>query len=316
MNDELREACDLLIENRQIFRKVFKYDYDQMLVSASLIYTNNGLLADEERLRYCLNYLKKNEGIFSDLRGNIEIALVGMMAMASNCEQYLEDIKYLTDQFNKGRKFFTNSYSSIAAMILHDNAAPEEYDQYLEKSWKIFQQMKDDHGFLTSDDDIVLAVLLAVSDINVNNLLLDMDECYELLKGRFAFVSKQELSHVLALDFRSPGEKVERLQTICDMLKERKIRYGSGSEMNMLALLNRLDMDDYDIVNQLEDVEAYLKPVKGFHGLSMDRSERLCCGVMLIYGLNKPEDEMMQGLQLYMAMQKIIAAQAAAAAAA
>ena len=106
MNELLRQACDLLIENRKVFKKVFRFDYDHLIIGSSLLYANYGLVADEMNLKYCNNLIKESTGLFSDLRGNIKIPLIAMMAISDNSDEYLEDIRELNNAFNKGKKIF------------------------------------------------------------------------------------------------------------------------------------------------------------------------------------------------------------------
>ena len=58
--------------------------------------------------------------------------------------------------------------------------------------------MKEKHPWLTSDEDIPFAAMLAVSDLDTDSLISEMEKNYEILKQKFSDKNAvQTLSHVL-----------------------------------------------------------------------------------------------------------------------
>ena len=60
-----------------------------------------------------------------------------------------------------------------------------EYDPIVRKAKDIYQSMRQEHPFLTSGEDSGFAVMLALSDLTVNNAINEIERCYQQLKDNF-----------------------------------------------------------------------------------------------------------------------------------
>ena len=313
MNKELEKYCELMVDNRTIINSIFKWEWTMNSTCAFLM-TGKDTLADVDKIKECAKLFKKNTRVLSLYRQYLSAPIICKMAMSDDPVFYLDAIKTICEEIDDA-KVFRSDYSIIAAMIIYENVELTEARSYIIKTRMIFQQMRDEHPILTSSGDIVFAALLAVSDIDVDNLLLEMEENYELLKGQIMFASNRELSRLLALDLGAPGQKSERFLYMYDELKARKMNFGRGYGLNCLAVLSCLDIDTEEIMKMLEEVNNYLRVQKGFHGLSMGSEERLMYAAMLIIKAVKPDDYVVDNIILYTNLGKAIAATAAAAAA-
>ena len=312
MNERLLQLCQLFVDNRNEFRKVFKMG-GYMLPASAALCTNNGIRADEDTLKLFRQILKKQEGVFSMLRGMMEEAIVASMAMSDDPEGLLDDIRYLEKAIN-GKKVFKSSHSILAALIIIDGASRQDYDLYVTRTKEIFEQMKKDHSFLTGDQDLAYAALLAVSNINLKTIMLEMEEIYKLLKGKIFSAPIQQLSHVLALDLGAPGSKAERFLEMRETLKEMKLNFGNGEELSSLAMASLLDDDEEVIIQEIS--EAYELIRQGTRGLSMGKYERLSYAAMMTVKSHLPDDHVVGNVLMIIALQNAIEAAAAAAAAA
>lgn len=313
MNKELERYCELLVDNKIIMDGIFKFEWTMNTVSAMLL-TGKDTLADAEKIKECRTLFKKNTSMFSLFRQYLSAPIICKMALSDEPLFYLEALKTICDQVDDA-KVFRSDYSVIASMIIYENVELTEARSYINKTKMICEKMKNDHPFFSSSKDIIFAALLAVSDIDVDNLLLEMEENYKLLDGQIMFASNRELSRILALDLGAPGQKSERFLYMYDELKARKMNFGREYELNVLAVLSCLDYDTEEIMKMLDEVNNYLRVQKGFHGLSMTSKERLMYAAMLVIKTIKPDDYVIDNIILYINLSKAIAAAAAAAAA-
>lgn len=313
MNKEFEKYCELMVDNRIIMNSIFKLEWTMNSVSAMLM-TSKNTLADADKIRECHKLFNKNTKVFSLYRQYLSAPIICKMAMSDDPLFYLEALKTVCDEIDDA-KLFRSDYSIIAAMIIYENVELTEARSYINKTRMIYQKMKDEHPILTSSSDIVFAALLAVSDIDVDNLLLEMEENYKLLDGQIMFASNRELSRLLALDLGAPGQKSDRFLYMNDELKARKMNFGRGYGLNTLALLSCLDIDTEEIMRMLQEVNDYLRVQKGFHGLSMGSDERLMYAAMIVIKTVKPDDYVIDNILLYTSLSRAIAATAAAAAA-
>ncbi len=314
MDYELEKLCDLLIDNVDVLHEVFRFD-GYMNYASAVILTNEDVLGDPDQLKELRKDFRKRSSMWSNLRGFMESVMVVKMYMRDDPIAFYHTIKEMNTQINNNKIFMSN-YAPLAAMIIEERVQPEQYQYYVDKTKAIYQKMKEEHSFLTSDNDIIFAALLAVSDINTDNLLLEMEENYPLLKGKIKGAPNLELSHTLALDLGAPGIKTARFLELYQYLKQRKLKFAAGKGLNALALLSLLDEDEDYIYELLNQVNEYLKAHKRFRGIHMFQSDRLPLAAMLVIKYLKPDDIVVKDIMTFVCLQQAIAAAAAAAAAA
>ena len=160
------ENSKLLIENRDVIRNIFKMSGEEMLLAGSSFYVGIGHTANEEALKNCEKILKENTGIFSDFRGNARIPLICKMAIAEDPKQYFLTIKKIVDQM-KHLKWINAQYKILAAMTIYDYGDMDSISDIIEKMTELFKGMKEKHPWLTSEEDISFAAMLAISDMDV-----------------------------------------------------------------------------------------------------------------------------------------------------
>lgn len=314
MDETLMNMCDLLMANFETLCRNYKLE-ETMNIAGAMILTNEHETADIERMKACYNIIKRSEGIFSVYRNYMRIPVMTKMSMSDDPENYFENLKAIKDELDRER-FLKSEYSVIAAMVLLEEAKYDEIGDYIEKTKAIYNKMKEEHSVLTSSNDTVFAALLAISDIDVDNLLLEMEESYRLIKGKILFAESQEISHILSLDMGSPGLKAEKFLDLYRLTKENHVTFGSGTDINALAALSLLDLDNREIIRLVSEMEQYLGGNRYFRGLHMMKSTRVVLAGMQLMKYCRPDDTLIDNIILYSCLAAAIAATAAAAAAA
>ena len=313
---ELEEKCELVVENLKAMKKAFRLDTDILKISAAMYMANKKMTADAQDIKDCYGIIKKHEGVLSLYRNNLKMIMSVRMLEQENPEAYFLTIKEIAGLIDS-RTVFQSSYAVLAAMLIHDQVQPQDYMHYASLTKVIYQHMKEEHRFLTGEDDMGFAALLAVSGIDLEHLKLEINECFELLKEeKMPFEARQELSHILALDMGAPTQKVAKVKALFDEFKRRKKKYGRSYEFVSLGMLALIDLDVSELCDMVIEVEEWLKVQDGFHGLSCDRATRLMIASDFVVETFKPEDYEMDSVLQYITMKIAIAQQAAAAAAA
>lgn len=142
--------------------------------------------------------------------------------------------------------------------------------------------MKESHKWLSSYEDIPFAAMLAVSDMNTDALLSDAEECFTLLKKRFPSNASQSLSHVLSLSNLSPEIKCTKIIEIFNGLKAARHSYGSNYELAALGTLADTDVTAAQLVEDIAQVDDYLKKQKGFGSLSIGSYSRRMYAALIV----------------------------------
>ncbi len=285
MNEVFQQKCQLLTENRNVIRKVAVFEGDTMAIAAAYIFTEAGVLADADRLKECWAVLKQEKGIFSEFRGLTEMIIVSKMALSLDPAGYLSRLNTVFKKIRKGR-IFSSSYMVLAAISIADRTTPAEEDAAISLTKEILDGLNEAHRFLTDEEDLPMAALMALSGKDKDQLLLEAEAAYQMFKPEFAFHKNavQGLGLVIASLDGDLSLKCEKVCQIYDTLRARKIRYGKDYELAALGCLSATDTPTDQLVDEMIEASDYLKSKKGFGAWSIGKSERLMFAALLTAG--------------------------------
>lgn len=285
MREIIERRVKLLVENQEKLTKGFwlEHSLTNAVVAASC--ADKEKEVNVEEIKEAKKLLKAKQGIFSDFRSYNELPVSARMAMSSDPERYIDEVIEVYDKFQKG-KIFGSSYRVLSAMSICDQGKYAEAERLIEKTNALLKGMNKDHPFLTSDEDTCFAVLLAMTDKSVEDILSEIEESFQILKKNFAFHDNAvySLAQVLAAYDGSAEEKCSRALDLFNAFKASGAKYGKGYELASLGSLIDIDADIDAIVSEIIEVADYLKGKKGFGMLDMGRETRLMFGTMLVTG--------------------------------
>lgn len=282
MKIELMKDCELLVTNRAILRETFPMEPALMSLAAAAVLTGKGLAADPAKLKACNTILKKHTGAFSGFRGNVKLPLICAMSVAPDAEGYLARVQSAYDSMKQS--FWERAeYRVLAAMTICDHISASDFEAYALRTEELYSRMKQEHRWLTSDEDIPFAALLAVSGLDLDKLITEMEEDYRLLRSHFHDNNAvQSLSHVLALSSLPAEEKCNRVNALFAALKDCGHKFGTGYELAVLGSLATLDMPADSLAEKIAEVDDFLKDQKGFGSFSLGSKERRMYAAQLI----------------------------------
>jgi hypothetical protein len=284
MKDFVKEKCDLMVRNRKVLNKSFVWDFDIMTVATSLILAGAGVEADAEKLKNCKKILRKGVGCFSSIRGIGETITVCKMAMSEDPAKYVSDLKKVYDKIMKGR-FFNGEYMVLAAANVCDNGKVSEIDSLVGKFNEIDKRMKEEHPILTSAEDWSLAMLLAMTDKSVDQIIGEMEQGFDYMRDmRFRATQNglQSLTQVLALMGGDMKTKCDKVIRFSDKFREKGVRYGKDCEIAALGTLLDIDANEDELVSEIFETADYLKKQKGFGSWHLDKKTRLMFASLIV----------------------------------
>lgn len=289
MNQELQKRCELFVENRNILEKKFVWDSAMIMPVCAMLHTELDKKVDIERLTECRTLLKKKVDVFSNFRSHAELVLISKMALSDNPVEYLEQVINVYNMIKK-HKMSSSVYTVLAAMVVVDNVDNIQREQLIEKAVVIYTQMKKDHPFLTSSEDVSFAVLMAMSDLPEEGLMQEMENCYKILKTMFSSANAvQSLSHILAMVEKDTTVKCTEVFDLKNMFKDKKKSFDSNA-ISILGGLNMIDADKENLVAEIIEVDEFLKTQKGFGFWGIGEKQRLLFAASLVmnqYGSEK-----------------------------
>ncbi len=283
MRETLKKQCDLFFQSRAEVKEAFKWENDSMISVCASMLASGKRRIDSARLKECKAFLKEQTSVFSNFRGNVEMPVVSMMAMGDNpnakLNRTLDYYKALKEQFS------SSEYLVLSAAILSETVAPENMGAVAARAKNIYGLMKDEHPFLTSGEDSVSAVMMAVSDKKDDRALIDEAErIYRKQKEMFSSSNDvQAVAFVLTLAEGSAEAKCQKMADLYNGLKLAGVKYGKYYELATLASLSILPVDVKILVEDIVAVDAYLSKQKPYSGIfGLDKKTRLMHAAMIV----------------------------------
>jgi len=310
MRQELQERCKLFIENRDIIKSAFGWENTYIYPLCAGLFSSKGVKADANTMRNCRDLLKQKTGLFSNFRGISKMATITMLSLSVAPKEQME--RMLTVYSELKEVFRRSEYLTVAAATIADLAEPSEYAKIAQRTRLIYNRMKVAHPFLTSSEDSAFAALLALSGLNGDDLELEMERCYTILKPNFfSGNAVQSLSHVLALGEGSAEQKCKNAIDLFDYLKGHGYKYGKSYELSTLGALALIETDIVTLAQDIMEVDDFLKAQNGFGAFGIGAKQRLMYAGMLTMCDYIPNVQTIQTAALNGVISLVIAQQAA-----
>ena len=277
-----------LVENYRILSGRNKMEFPEMVLACAGIFLAAGVTPDMNRLAECKKLLKSKAGIFSNFRGSDELLVRCKMALSADPELYFENLER---EYQRIKTFFSGEQTVLAAMILAEQGSSVE--DLAEKTKQIYKDMKEAHPWLTSENDLPFAALMAVSGRDASSVYAEAEEIYALL-GKNLHADKdtrQMLSHILAIRSGSAAEKCEKLCALADGLKAAGHSLGRGSRLAILGILADSTLPTASLVERICETDDFLKQYKPFHGIfGVGKDCRRMFAVQIVHSSVSGED--------------------------
>ncbi|MGM9987692.1 MAG: DUF4003 family protein [Bacillaceae bacterium] len=278
----MQAQLDLLVRNYHVVKKAFKWENN-------LIRHLCAFLATMERQEVNIEYImEKKEAIttrvsvFSSFRGNNLLPLATMLALDEQKGTPISVDKLLSiyEQLKK-QKFKNSVYLPIVAYQLAKTVEETRIAEAIERASLFYNGMKQNHPWLTSKDDYVLAMMLGTTDLPVESTLEEIEGCYKMLnsQGFWKGNGLQNLSNILALSSQSVEEKCTNVHDLCVGLKESSYKPDEYT-LPLLGVLSFVDKGE-KAVQQIVEGADYLKTQPGYGMFSTSKQMRL----MFVIGL-------------------------------
>jgi hypothetical protein len=312
VNDLLKQRCELFVKNRDIMKENFKWENSMMFPLCASIYTERGLEMNPDKMKLCKEIIKSNTGIFSSFKGIPFMALVTLLSLEDNPESKFTEVLKIYDILRN--EFHSSPYLPLSAFVISYISENDKYVMVTQKSKDIYMKMKNEHPFLTSSEDCGYAVLTALSNIQPDEAINEMEKCYDILKGNFFSANAvQSLSHILTLGEESSIDKCNKTINIFNQLKERNCKFGSGVELSVLGLL-AITAEDIDAtIDEIVEVNEYLSSIKGFGTFGIGKTQRIMYSAILVSQENKKQfSELAMNIAAVNSITNLIIAQQAA----
>ena len=273
MKESLIELCNRVINNYKKSKEEFRYDGEYINHFASLIYGNRNKEVPTKGIKEIRSFIKNNTSRMSYFRGDILYILSFLIGNEENWKSITEKIILVYEELiEKG--FKESHYLVLTAYAIVKYSKGKDLNYIINKTHYIYEDMKQKYDNVTNEEDHLQCALLALNDINTDELYLKMKGVFELILDfdMFSRNSVQGLAMTVLLN-----KKVEDL----------KISH------QFLSIIGMIRVEDgvQRYVDKVEMVIDYLCEVESQYEFYMDRSFRAFIAIMLIEFSKEVEEE-------------------------
>ncbi|WP_286058956.1 DUF4003 domain-containing protein [Bacillus mojavensis] len=242
----------------------WKVAHNQILMLISSAYIVNKRDFDFQRFYNLSSYIKSNIGSFSTLNSHHRFTVASILDIhfQHEAEQaFLTFIDVYNQMVRLGYKRDIFTYISALILLTGKTETINQREQ-MNMGLSVYQQMKKNHYFLTSTQNVPLAVLLAQNGKGLQ-ALNKAESCYQLLsangfkKGQYL----QHVSHILALQSeKDPEILVSQCKHIFQSITEshKKPKDFHYPDLSLLTFLEEPDIKTVlGIAHELNQEKAF-----------------------------------------------------------
>ena len=288
MTDSLRHRCELLVGNKAILTKEFKFDTAYALSLCSSLYASRKAIADPVRIKAKKALIKKDTNIFSSFRSVYHIlSLSTLLSLENECDAVWRRTLEASEALRK--RVPSSSYLPIAAYMLA-TLSKKDVGVTAESAYSLFCSIKKLFPYHRCGDDIVYAALLAVSGADEAILFKSVAECTKYLSRSISKQSLKQASLIFAIAGGDIGLYCRRFLRLRELLANERIAVDKNDRytLSQIFTLSVLSVPEDALADSVIEVYEHLKSQKGF-GFTFGRSQRLVYSIIQVYGEYIPE---------------------------
>ncbi|GAA0109771.1 MULTISPECIES: DUF4003 family protein [Clostridium] len=270
----IENKIELLIKNSNSLENVKStFGMDTFKRCNALNLTLRNINANVEKINHCIDIIKNNSSIFSNFRGNNLLTTAVNLSMQPNPEESFNDIMII---YGKLKNYFLNNqFLVLAAQIIYNYKNTNDIDLIVINTRKAYDTMKKNHLFLTGQDDICAAALIATTSNNLDQTFIDMEECYNILRSNSFYSGNnlQALSHILSLFEGLSQEKCNKVILLDKVLRNHSVPL-KGYSLPILGVAALTNADYEKFATDLNSINNSLKKQSGFGSFTLGRAVR------------------------------------------
>lgn len=309
MKENYMNKVTLMIDNFEQMKKPFKWEYELTRHLIALSHAVKGKTVDVELVESMKSYIKQHTGTFSPFRGNMLMAMAGVLSAGDKnprdmFDQMLEDQTMLKNSGFKSSTYLPTALYAFESLNIEGNKT-----EFVERAYEIYRDMRQKHPFLTGGDDYALALLLADTDHDAQLL----EEYYNALNhsGFTKSNGLQMMSHILAFSGREVRDALDHCSDIYDHMKAEKLKV-TADYYPALGLVSLLDIDSDELATDMVEVASYLRAQKKYKWLGKGMNILMASAIITSEYIEQQAKESLVSSALTVSIEAILAAQQAA----
>lgn len=311
MKESLEKICDDFLSAQKTIASVQPLLTMFAYPICAELFVEKGVKPDKRTLKKCDKLLIKKAGLFNEFSGLCAMLTISILSLSVNPKEKYDQIERARALIKQNFKVLPD-HAVLASLVLAEDIDEDTWQETVEKATAIYNALNVKGRILTNGSDLVLSLLLAKTDKDVEKIISDAEKCKgELQKYKFSATSTKALSRILAINTGSSHYKCDRFEKLYSTLLDHGIKYGQDYQLPMLGLASLIPESVEDIARDIVAIDAYLATKDPYAGLAPKYSSkvRLMHAAMLLvgaYNLNSesadnPDDKL--NYDIYIAME-------------
>ncbi|MBN1775551.1 MAG: DUF4003 family protein [Clostridiales bacterium] len=272
MRDSTARRIDLFIGNYRYIKGKFFWQPTILKRLIAMIYAVNDRTMNDAAIRESMRMVKKYTSPFSYFRGYMILAVSAMLSLEKDQKNILEKALKVYEMM-KSEKFWASPFLVIAACQIAIESGEEDIAAIVTRARAFYKGMRSRHFLITGSRDYITVALLAISGIDVQSGLLRLEEMHKAIKPKVRYShGSQAIAQVLLMGNGNEGN-TERVLSLRDAFRQRKLRLDRDYAYPLLGLLALLGADADTLADEVIEAFKYMRKQKGFGAWSVNKLE-------------------------------------------
>jgi len=259
MKKETEVRLELFAENVRAVKKGIATTTGMDRRTAALIYAVRGKTIDRDVITNTYNMLKKGTSVLSPFRETTPLCTAAMLSLEADPKAALDRALEVYGML-KEVKFRNSAFLAEAALQIATGTQPDKYKQTVMRMRSFYDLMKANSWLHAAADDYILAALFALSGLDEKTASERIEKVFQKLRSEFSGKgSVLALAQVMALVGKTDEMATGRVVALRDVLKRRRMSLAKPFIVPIIGTLSQLDLSVDTIVQEVRDVEIFLK---------------------------------------------------------
>ncbi|ONI46672.1 hypothetical protein AN643_01385 [Candidatus Epulonipiscioides saccharophilum] len=277
---DFKMRCSNFVVNWNTIDEVFKGTGNYIYPVCAYLFVNEEKLLTEEMLLEHLDIFNQYQDIFSTFPDDhIPALFTCLLATMRNPIQELENSIEL---YTELCKYFKGSENlMLGSIFVNGLIRRNQYAEIAKKTKDIYSLMESAHRILTSKEDIVYAMFMAISARNNAKYIVSAADYYNQLKKKFSSGGTL-LSLSYTLSMYDWANKATRVTQLYNCLVSNKHYYGTSHELSTLGVVAMTNAHLKLMAPQIVTANKILFALKDYSSATSAKKARLVHASMIV----------------------------------
>lgn len=275
MDSITKKNCDLLIKNRTNIKSAARWDYPANQWLSALLCTVEGVSMTADRIKNMRQLVKENVGITSKYRGTFALPVAAYLGTSRHSATLLKNAMVF-DEALRSQGFKRSNYLLLPSLLVAKANPRSDLSSLARRSKDFYEAMRQGNKLSIGQKDYSTAIILASSNLGVDEASGEAQRCYDYLQSNFTRKSSLvPLSYIMTLGSGRAEVKCQKAIDIYDNLKEQGLKYGTHYELPSLGVLAMYPGTAKEIANTTGEIAQFLLSQKGFGLFGVSKAQTL-----------------------------------------